>query len=129
MGGPRLSPAEIEKRQKEKQRKSLLFKRIKQLLIIEKLKNFQNIISNYFVANISNLVSWLNDVDSINPINMSNEKFKRKTIDVVTDEEDVQVIEVVNVEDFPKNRTRRIKIDQTQQVTKEMKYYEILNYH
>jgi hypothetical protein len=31
MGGPRLTQAEIEKRQKEKQRKSLLFQRTKQL--------------------------------------------------------------------------------------------------
>jgi hypothetical protein len=30
MGGPRLTPEEVEKRQREKQRKSLLFQRIRQ---------------------------------------------------------------------------------------------------
>jgi hypothetical protein len=59
---------------------------------------------------------------------MSNEEFKRKIIDVVSDEEDVQVIEVVNVEDdtgpFPKIKQEKIKIEQTPQVTEEMEHYE-----
>jgi hypothetical protein len=38
MGGPRLTPEEIEKRQKEKQRKTLLFKRIKQLFTNREVK-------------------------------------------------------------------------------------------
>jgi hypothetical protein len=59
---------------------------------------------------------------------MSNEEFKRKIIGVVSKEEDVQVIEVINVEDntgaFPKIEQEEIKIEQTPQVTKKMEYYE-----
>jgi hypothetical protein len=91
MGGPKLTPEEMEKRQKEKQRKSLLFKRIKQLFTNKEVKELlghlgylPTEISSYFVANISNLVRWLYDDNDIDPINMSNEEFKRKIIEDVT---------------------------------------------
>jgi hypothetical protein len=65
-------------------------------------------ISSYLIANVSNLVGWLYDNESIDPINMKDDEFKRKIIEEVTAniDDDVQVIEVVNVEDntgpFPK---------------------------
>jgi hypothetical protein len=54
MGGLRLTPAEIEKRQKEKQRKSLLFQKIRQFFnnqeVKELLKHFPTPISSYFTC-------------------------------------------------------------------------------
>jgi hypothetical protein len=58
---------------------------------------------------------------------MSNEEFKRKIIDIVT-EEDVQVIEEIKVEHdtgpFPKIEKEETKIEQTPQITEEMEHYE-----
>jgi hypothetical protein len=122
MGGPKLTQAEIEKRLKEKQRKSLLFQRVIQLFsyqeIKELLKYFPTAISSYLIANVSNLVGWLYDDEGIDPINTSDEEFKRKIIeDVTTNIDDVQVVEVVNVEDdtgpFSKIEQEEMKIEQT----------------
>jgi hypothetical protein len=56
---------------------------------------------------------------------MSNEEFKRTKIDNVSIEEDAQIIEAVNIEDdtgpFPKIEHEEMKIDQTPQITEEMK--------
>jgi hypothetical protein len=118
MGGPTLTPEEIAKRLKEKQRKSSLFQRIRQLFshqeIKELLKHFPTAFSSYLIANISKLVGWLYDDEGIDPINMKDDEFKRKIIeDVTTNIDDVQVIEVVNVEDdtgpFPKIEQEEIK--------------------
>jgi hypothetical protein len=72
----------MEKRQREKQRKSLLFQRIRQLFshqeIKEFLKHFAEPISSYLIAIVSKLVSWLNYDDNIDPINMKDDEFKKK---------------------------------------------------
>jgi hypothetical protein len=139
MGGPRLTPEQIEKRLKEKLRKSLLFQRIRQLFshqeIKELLKHFTSTISSYLIANVSNLVGWLYDDEGIDPINQTDNEFKRKIVEDVTANIDdkVQVIEIINVEDdtglFPKTEQEEMKIEQTPQLPKKWNIMKILNYH
>jgi hypothetical protein len=61
MGGPRLTPAEIEKRNRYNQRYSTLTQRIKKLFSNHEVKillgHLKLSFSSYFVANVSNLVS------------------------------------------------------------------------
>jgi hypothetical protein len=61
MRGPRVTPAEIEKRDRENKRYSTLFQRTKKLFSNREVKallgHLKSSFSNYFVANISNLVN------------------------------------------------------------------------
>jgi hypothetical protein len=88
MGGPRLTAEEVQKREKEKQRKPLLFQRIKHLFnnqeVKELLEYFSQTISSCLVANVSKLVCWVYCDEGIDPINMKDDEFKRKIIEDVT---------------------------------------------
>jgi hypothetical protein len=133
MGGPKLTPAEMEIRNKKKQRYSALFQRIKRLFtnagVKELLYQLKLPFSNYFKPNVSNLTKQLSDLDSIDPYNLSDEELRRKIIEEDTKPiEDVQVKEVRHVEDdtspFPKIEQEEMKIEQTPQITEEMEHYE-----
>jgi hypothetical protein len=75
-------------------------------------------------------MNWLIDNKNIDPYILSDEEFKRKTIENATThtDDDVQPIEVVNVENdtgpFPKIEQEDLEIEQTPQITEEMEYYE-----
>jgi hypothetical protein len=57
------------------------------------------VISNYFVANVSNLTHKVMYNKNIDPFVGTDDEFKRRIIeDVITNIDDVQVVEVVNVE-------------------------------
>jgi hypothetical protein len=136
MGGPRLTPKEIERRDRENRRYSALFRRIKKLFSNQELKTILNehlktrTFSSYLVANVSNITSRLFDNKNIDPYILSDDEFKRKILEEVTPhiDDEVQVIEVVNVEDdtgpFPRIQQEEMKIDHTPQITEEMEYYE-----
>jgi hypothetical protein len=133
MGRPRLTKEQIENRIRFNEIYSALFKRIKKLFSNQEVKALlhhlqSQVISSYFVVNVSNLTNKLTDNKNIDP---SDDEFKRKIIDYVLHppiNDKVQVIEVVNLEDdtgtFPKIEQEEMKIDQTPQVTEEMEYYE-----
>jgi hypothetical protein len=133
MGGPRLTKAEIEKRDRENRRYSALFRRIKKLFSNQELKTIlweylkSRTFSSYLVPKVSNLTNRLINNKNINPYILSNKEFKRKIIEEVTPHinDDVQVIEIVNVEDdtgpFPRIEQEEMKIDQTPQIIEKMK--------
>jgi hypothetical protein len=100
------------------------------IVIILRVLKLQ-VISNHFVANVSNLVSQLIDNKNIDPHILSDNEFKKKNNGICAQSpinDDVQVIEVVNLEDdtgpFPKIEQKKMKMEQTPQVTEEMEYYE-----
>jgi hypothetical protein len=104
MGGPRLTQAEIEKRDRENRRYSALFRRIKKLFSNQDIKTIlweylkERTFSSYLVANVSNLTSRVIDNKNIDPFVASDDEFKRKIMEEVTPhiDDEVQVIEVVN---------------------------------
>jgi hypothetical protein len=137
MDGPKLTPAQIESRDRYNRRYSALFQRIKKLFNNRELKEIlwkylkAQTFSSYLIANVFNLTSRLIDNKNIDLYILSDEEFKRKIIDYVLTphiNDEVQVIEVVNVEDdtgpFPKIEQEEMKTKQTPQITEEMEYYE-----
>jgi hypothetical protein len=132
MGSPRLTLAEIERRDRYNRRYSALFQRIKKLFSNRELKTIRweylktQTFSNYLIANITRR---LIDNKNTDPFVGPNEEFKRKIIEEVQTVDDVQVVEVVNVEDdtgpFPKTEQEDVKIEPTLQVTEEMQHCEI----
>jgi hypothetical protein len=127
MGRPRLTLAEIERRDRENKRYSTLTQRIKKLFSNSHVKTFLHYLkisfSNYFVTNVSNLVSRIIDNKNIDPFIDSDEEFKSKLTDEVT-----KPIEIVNVEDdtgpFPKIEQPEIKIEQTPQIQEQFENFE-----
>jgi hypothetical protein len=63
MGRPKLSEAVLTQRQKDKQRKTQLFQRIKKVFKNSKLQDLINHtlanVSPYFIPNVATLTSWI----------------------------------------------------------------------
>ena len=129
MPRPKLLESVVMQRQKDKQRRTQLFQRIKKVFNNKELKLLLNYtfydISSYFIPNVVNLTSWLFINNNVDPFNLSDEDFKGLIIKSFTDVQPTEIIKVEDdIGDFPKEEHIESEIDPTPQPSEEAEHYE-----